>query len=303
MNDKCYSKSKRQETMDLLRKRPELRWDNHNIFHGRLKHFLPSCAPVVTWDDQGSGKSKLPATELRDQRDVLLEKVGFVVKLLLESGHTSFYTGAGVSTSAGVQQIARGSQRRLRRPHTTNAQVRGLILELAVIVKCHLQPNYSHVALVELVRAGLVRSWVTTNYDGLAQKSGCPQDTVTEIRGEAMSLGFISDTKSLFSGSWFDPTNPVLKRRDKPRRDLLERAEAIGRDTDLMLALGTSLSLSPGSFLPQAVARRAQGPESECLGLVIVGLQQSPLDHLATLRVFCDLDTFLKLVLDRLRHG
>ena len=68
-----------------------------------------------------------------------------------------------------------------------------------------------------------------------------------------------------------------------------------------MLALGTSLSLSPGSFLPQAVARRGQGPESECLGLVIVGLQQSPLDQLATLRVFCDLDTFLKLVLDRLR--
>ena len=188
MNEKCY-KSKRQETLDLLRKRPELRWDNHNIFHGRLKHFLPSCAPVVTWDDQkySSGKSKLPASELRDQRDVLLEKVGFVVKLLLESRHTSLYTGAGVSTSAGVQQIARGSQRRLRRPHTTNAQVRVLIrMDIALTVKCHLQPNYSHVALVEMVRSGLVRSWVTTNYDGLAQKSGCPQDTVTEIREGAM---------------------------------------------------------------------------------------------------------------------
>ena len=67
----------------------------------------------------------MPASELYDQRDVLLEKVGFVVKLLLESRHTSLYTGAGVSTSAGVQQIARGSKRRLRRPHTTNAQVRG----------------------------------------------------------------------------------------------------------------------------------------------------------------------------------
>ena len=109
------------------------------------------------------------------------------------------------------------------------------------------------------------------------------------------------DNNFCFSGSWFDPTNPVLKRRDKPRSDLLERAEAIGRDTDLMLALGSSLSLSPGSFLPQLVARRGQGREAECLGLVIVGLQQSPLDHLATLRVFCDMDTFLRLLLDRLK--
>lgn len=131
MNEKCH-KSKRQETLDLLRKRPELRWDNHNIFHGRLKHFLPSCAPVVTWDGQKSGKSKLPASELRDQRDVLLEKVGFVVKLLLESRHTSLYTGAGVSTSAGVQQIARGSQRRLRRPHSTNAQVREVFIRIDI---------------------------------------------------------------------------------------------------------------------------------------------------------------------------
>ena len=128
MNEKCY-KNKRQDTLELLRKRPELRWDNQNIFHGRLKHFLPSCSPVVTWmcPTSSSGKSKLPASELHDQRDVLLEKVGFVVKLLLESRYTSLYTGAGVSTSAGVQQIARGSKRRLRRPHTTNAQVSGYI--------------------------------------------------------------------------------------------------------------------------------------------------------------------------------
>ena len=102
------------------------------------------------------------------------------------------------------------------------------------------------------------------------------------------------------SGSWFDPSNPVLKRRDKPRSDLLERAEAIGRDTDLMLALGSSLSPSPGLFLPRLVASRGLEAK-ECLGLVIVGLQQSPLDHLATLRVFCDMDTFLKVLLDKLR--
>ena len=37
------------------------------------------------------------------------------------------------------------------------------------------QPNYSNVAVAELLEAGIIQDWVTTNYDGLAQKSGCLQ--------------------------------------------------------------------------------------------------------------------------------
>ena len=39
----------------------------------------------------------------------------------------------------------------------------------------------------------------------------------------------------------------------------------------------------------------------DCLGLVIVGVQQTPLDHVAVLRIFCDLETFLKLLLDKIK--
>ena len=281
MNNLKCCKNKREETLDLLRKRREIKWDNHNIFHGRLKHFLPSCAPVVSWEcPKPPEKGRLPASELLDQRDILHEKVGFVVKLMTESRHTTLYTGAGVSSSAGVQQVAKGSRRRLRRPHTTNAKVRSNSKSRSNV--SILQPNYSNVALAEIVRAGCAQDWVTTNWDGLAQKAGCPQATVIEI-----------------SGSWFDPTNPVLKRRDKARSDLQERAESLGRDTDLVLVLGSSLTPSPGAFLPQAVARRGLG--GECLGPVIVGLQQTPLDSLATIRIFSDMDTFLKLLLDKLK--
>ena len=44
------------------------------------------------------------------------------------------------------------------------------------------QPNYSNVAITELVNSGHVKQIVTTNYDGLAQKSGCLQDNVLELR-------------------------------------------------------------------------------------------------------------------------
>ena len=49
------------------------------------------------------------------------------------------------------------------------------------------------------------------------------------------------------SGSWFDPSNPVLKRKDKPRSDIYERAESIGNKTDLVLVLGSSLTSSSGT--------------------------------------------------------
>ena len=101
------------------------------------------------------------------------------------------------------------------------------------------------------------------------------------------------------NGSWFDPSNPVLKRKDKPRCDIYERAVNIGNKTDLVLVLGSSLTSSSGTFLPEMVSQRSL--DGECLGVVIVGFQQTPLDDVSTLRVFSDLDVFLKMLLDRLK--
>ena len=151
---------RRQETLDYLRKRGEVPWDSDNIYHGRMKQFLSACVPTLVWSgrdqqpvvreqleqtkhsryfltkhQQMSGvevsvhdKSKtchMSGAEFRDQREVLHEKTMFVAKLVRESRHTTVYTGAGLSTTAGVQQAARGGRRpgQHRRSHTTNAKV------------------------------------------------------------------------------------------------------------------------------------------------------------------------------------
>ena len=101
------------------------------------------------------------------------------------------------------------------------------------------------------------------------------------------------------NGSWFDPSNPVIKRKDNPRSDIYEKAENLSASTDLVLVLGSSLTSSPGTFLPEMVSQRSL--DGECLGVVIVGFQQTPLDDVSTLRVFSDLDVFLKMLLDRLK--
>ena len=120
---KDEKEKKRQDTIESLVKRKKILHDSHNIYHGRLKRFLPNCSPTQTWQSpNGSVKNKISSSEFVDQRDILQEKVNFVIKLLSESRHTSVYTGAGVSTSAGVRQTARGSRRTVRKSHTTNAK-------------------------------------------------------------------------------------------------------------------------------------------------------------------------------------
>eukprot|EP00439_Symbiodinium_sp_Y106_P080574 s842_g19.t1 len=70
----------------------------------------------------------------------------------------------------------------------------------------------------------LLHGWVQQNHDGLPQKAGFPQERINEIHG-----------------SWYDPSNPVVKYsgtlHDKSYPWMREDAET----ADLCLVLGTSL--------------------------------------------------------------
>ena len=70
-----------------------------------------------------------------------------------------------------------------------------------------------------------MQDWLTTNYDGLAQKAGCPQEKLAELHG-----------------SWFDPSNPKLGKAGKIRPELQERLLLATKAADLTLVLGSSLS-------------------------------------------------------------
>ena len=121
--DEDYSKKRRDDILGLLRKRNVLSYEDHNIYHGRLKRFLPSCVPQIRWRCEDYSRStKFDRAEYQDQKDVLQEKISFLVTLMSSSRHTNLFTGAGVSTGAGVRQRARGSRRREKKHLTTNAK-------------------------------------------------------------------------------------------------------------------------------------------------------------------------------------
>ena len=143
------------------------------------------------------------------------------------------------------------------------------------------QPNVTHLALVALLRCGLVHEWLTTNYDGLAQKAGCPQEQVAELHG-----------------SWFDPSNPIIGKGGKMRQDLALRLGQAAEAADLVLVLGSSLT--GGSSICAASRPAQRSLEGSCLGLVVVNLQATPLDGQATVRVFADTDTLMQRLIAQL---
>lgn len=208
------------------------------------------------------GKEGRKVRELLDRAEVVEDKVLYLSSLLSLSRRTVLYSGAGLSTSSGVRQRGPGSCQPASRPRTTNAV-----------------PSPAHLLLSALVRAGLVQTWVTLSCDGLAQKAGCPQEAVLEVHG-----------------SWYDPSNPVLRKGGTIRPDIRERLREEEETADLVVVVGSSLT---GSH-PLVTKTSTRASRGESLGSVIINLQETREDPGATLRLFSHSDTVAALLARRL---
>ena len=249
---------------------------SHGAWHGRCAEGAAWPAPIktssATADSRHArpGFSAVKSSEYADSHEVLKEKAALLASLLRSARCCVAYTGAGLSTSAGIDDYAtRDAATLAARPavHPYDAQ-----------------PSPAHFVLARLGRAGLLAGgWVQQNHDGLPQKAGYPQAAINEIHG-----------------SWFDPSNPVVPMAGELRRDLfealLERCGdgSAGGAADLVLVLGTSLAGMNADRIVESVARRAAS--GGALGAVIVGLQATPLDADAQLRVFARTDDFMALL-------
>ena len=220
------------------------------------------------------------ATEYCDSPTVLSEKVDLLVRMLQQAKACVIYTGAGISTSAGIGDYASKAR------GTRAGKVRtGMNRKMA-------EPTLSHRVLTALHKKGCVHEWVNQNHDGLAQKAGFPLSCLNEIHG-----------------SWFDSRNRVLMMDDALRPDLLRRLVAWEAKADLCLAMGTSLCGMTADCVATTVGEAAQragagtqlGVDGVPLGLVIINLQQTKQDAKASLRMFATTDTVMAMVRKRMR--
>ena len=129
-------------------------------------------APRVSWECEWKPRTDssceraawLTATEYTDQEEVLRLKVKHLAELLRLSTKTIIYSGAGISTAAGIAPAARSSLDNLASDLTSDAL-----------------PTFTHRALAALRHRGLLADWVQQNHDGLPQKSGAAMTTTFSV--------------------------------------------------------------------------------------------------------------------------
>jgi len=232
-----------------------------------------------------------------DERNALVEALA---DLIAGSRRIVAFTGAGISTESGIPdfrspggiwdryapiQFADFLASAEARKETWR---RGLQTYPVVAAA---DPNAGHLALVELERRGQLIGVVTQNIDGLHHRAGHEPDRVIELHGNAHGVRCLTcemeatrevvharviageeEPPCVDCGGILKPTT-VSFGEPMPRRPLA-RAEALMRQADLVLVVGSTLVVYPAAGLPEIGVRAGSK-------LAIVNMTPTPLDDLA----------------------
>ena len=134
------------------------------------------------------------------------------------------------------------------------------------------RPNAAHESIAALERAGKVIAVVTQNIDGLHRRAGTSPELLVELHGtdlvvECQSCHATSDPASHiehFRTTRQPPScacggflkQATISFGQSLRRKDLERATAAAIQADLVLALGSTLSVYPAASIPLLAAER-----------------------------------------------
>ncbi|HLN42545.1 MAG TPA: NAD-dependent deacylase [Acidimicrobiales bacterium] len=204
-------------------------------------------------------------------------------RLLAQSTHTVVLTGAGISTDSGIPDFRGPNGVWTKNPAAEKmATLQTYMADPDVRRRAwrnrlesptwEAEPNAGHRALAALERRGVLHTLVTQNVDGLHQAAGNDPDRVVEIHGTmrevvCMSCGTrtaMSDVLERVRAGEEDPPctanrgaavcSGILKSatisfgQNLVAEDLV-RAEEAARACDLLLAVGSTLSVYPAAGL------------------------------------------------------
>ena len=134
------------------------------------------------------------------------------------------------------------------------------------------EPNAVHTAIADLERAGKLAMVITQNIDGLHTRGGTSADRLVEIHGTNTAIECMhchersdpvahmrrfEDTRKApvcVCGGYLKPATISFGQNLDPGD--LQRAAAAAGETDLVVALGSTLSVYPAAGFPLAAAQR-----------------------------------------------
>lgn len=200
---------------------------------------------------------------------------------LRNANRALIFTGAGISTPSGIPDFrGPGGVWTRRRPvyfdefmSSEAARIEHWDYKLEGDEQFrNARPNAVHHAIVRLESAGKIRAVVTQNIDALHRVAGTSANLLVELHGtnaevECTSCGWRGDPAPAFEhfrrtrkspvcecGGFLKPTTISFGQSLDPRE--LRRAEEAANECDLVVALGSTLSVYPAASFPLLAARR-----------------------------------------------
>lgn len=288
----------------------------HQLKFGTPPPGLPSSVGSVGGGGSTAHSDPERIMEFQETTKEMATKTDLLAKWITEAKHMVVFTGAGISTSAGIPDF-RGPEG----VWTLKAQGKTRTGSTTSTLKAF--PTITHMSLVALQNSGHLKYLISQNCDGLHKRSGIKPDHISELHGngnielcESCGQEYFRDyqayrkyrgrdhytgrhcVKPKASGPQGVCNGRLLEStidfgQNLPERPL-ELADQHSRKADLHIVLGSSLTVQPACLMPRITA---QGGGR----LVIINLQKTDLDRLCALRIFGKTDQVMSMVMAKLK--
>src|SRR5215210_5955572 len=245
----------------------------------------------------------------------LKQHIETIAQWIIEGEHIVAFTGAGISTDSGIPDF-RGPEGVWTRRDA------GLPPPRWRVSPGQIEPNASHLSLVELQRLGKLRFLITQNTDNLHRRSGIHPELLAELHGNGQLMRCLGcdrlytrqeagwDTNRWGPGYLTQKplagqpacsacggrlVSSVVNFGDPLPQKELELADQHARQCDLMLVLGSSLVVNPAASLVGLALRCGAR-------VVLINQGDTPYDEVVTLRVWTSIGDVIPPAVERLKR-
>jgi NAD-dependent SIR2 family protein deacetylase len=287
-----------------------------------------------------SARDEAGAKEFFDSEEAMKAKMATVAQALRRSKHAIVFTGAGLSTSAGIPDFRSGVKTVLKtgpglwaaqadyekrnpvRSEETKNDPKRPRVDLDEMLKK--EPTFSHKAIAKLVEVGMVKSVMTQNVDNLHRRSGVNRKCMIELHGNLMvercdrcgrdyerdfrigpnpGMQHYTGRKCDCGGSLKDYLVPFGE--DLPKKET-DRAWRESEAADFCLVLGSSLTVTPAcdyaGWVASSTKQRFYNTRSNKYQgtLAIINIQKTPYDQDASPAIYSFCDDAMRELMSQL---
>jgi NAD-dependent SIR2 family protein deacetylase len=247
---------------------------------------------------------------------LLEQQIETIARWIVACERIVAFTGAGISTDSGIPDF-RGPEGVWTRRDA------GLAAPRWRVPPGQIEPNPSHLSLVELQRLGKLGFLITQNTDNLHRRSGIHPDFLAELHGNGQLVRCLGCDRLYTRGEagwdtsrWGPgyrtqrpvPGQPACPACDGrlissvvnfgdplPYRELA-LAEEYARRCDLMLVLGSSLMVEPAASLVGLALRSGAR-------VALVNQGKTPYDEAVTLRAWTGIGEVIPPAVERAKRA